>query len=43
MSKRSIAEVTEPSGEKTPIQMLHDRVLVAVDQDPGSGGRAAGS
>ena len=29
MSKRSIAEVTEASGEKTPIQMLHDRVLVA--------------
>ena len=35
MSKRSIAEVTEPTGEKTPIQMLHDRILVAVDQEPG--------
>ena len=35
MSKRSVAEVTEPTGEKTPIQMLHDRVLVAVDLDPG--------
>lgn len=35
MTKRSIAEVTEPTGEKTPIQMLHDRVLVAVDLDPG--------
>ncbi len=35
MSKRSVAEVTEPTGEKTPIQMLHDRVLVAVDQDLG--------
>ncbi len=35
MSKRTVAEVTEPTGEKTPIQMLHDRVLVAVDLDPG--------
>ena len=35
VSKRSIPEVTEPTGEKTPIQMLHDRVLVAVDQEPG--------
>jgi chaperonin GroES len=35
VSKRSIAEVTEPTGEKTPIQMLHDRILVAVDQEPG--------
>ena len=34
MSKR-VAEVTEPTGEKTPIRMLHDRVLVAVDLDPG--------
>ena len=33
--RRGVAEVTEPSGEKTPIRMLHDRVLVAVDQDPG--------
>jgi chaperonin GroES len=32
---RSVAEVTEPTGEKTPIRMLHDRVLVAVDIDPG--------
>ena len=35
MSRRSVAEVTEPTGEKTPIRMLHDRLLVAVDQDPG--------
>ena len=34
MTKR-VAEVTEPTGEKTPIRMLHDRVLVAVDLDPG--------
>ena len=32
---KSVAEVTEPTGEKTPIRMLHDRVLVAVDADPG--------
>jgi chaperonin GroES len=34
MSK-DIAAVTVPSGERTPIRMLHDRVLVAVDVDPG--------
>ena len=34
MSK-SIAQVTEPTGEKTPIRMLHDRVLVAVDVEQG--------
>lgn len=34
MSK-GVTEVTEPTGEKTPIRMLHDRVLVAVDLDPG--------
>jgi chaperonin GroES len=32
VSKASIASVTEPSGEKTPIVMLHDRMLVAVGQ-----------
>ena len=32
---RGTAEVAEPTGEKTPIRMLHDRVLVAVDRDPG--------
>ena len=32
---KGVAEVTEPTGEKTPIRMLHDRVLVAVDLDPG--------
>lgn len=35
MSRSSIAAVTEPSGEKTPIRMLHDRVLVATDGDEG--------
>jgi len=30
-----IAEVPRPTGEKAPIRMLHDRVLVAVDLDPG--------
>ena len=36
MSKRERSP-RSPSraGEKTPIQMLHDRVLVAVDRDPG--------
>jgi chaperonin GroES len=32
---KGVAEVTVPTGEKTPIRMLHDRVLVAVDLDPG--------
>ena len=35
MAKRSIAAVTEPSGEKTPIVMLHDRVLVSIDKEDG--------
>jgi chaperonin GroES len=35
VSKRDVTEVTESSGEKTPIRMLHDRVLVAVDQEQG--------
>jgi chaperonin GroES len=35
VSRSTIAEVTEPTGEKTPIRMLHDRVLVAVDNEPG--------
>jgi len=35
VTTRGIAEVTEPTGEKTPIRMLHDRVLVAVDLEPG--------
>ena len=30
-----MAEVTQPTGEKTPIRMLHDRVLVAVDIEQG--------
>ncbi len=30
---KAVTEVTE--AEKTPIRMLHDRVLVAVDRDPG--------
>jgi chaperonin GroES len=34
MSK-DIAAATVPNGERTPIRMLHDRVLVAVDLDPG--------
>ena len=34
MSK-NIPEVTESTGEKTPIRMLHDRVLVAVDIEQG--------
>jgi chaperonin GroES len=33
--RSSISGVTQLSGEKTPIVMLHDRVLVAVDLDPG--------
>ncbi len=32
---KGIAEVTEATGEKTPIRMLHDRVLVAVDNAQG--------
>jgi chaperonin GroES len=32
---RATGQVTQPTGEKTPIRMLHDRVLVAVDIDPG--------
>ena len=32
---KGITEVTEPTGEKTPIRMLHDRVLVAVDAEQG--------
>jgi len=27
--------VSEPVGDKTPIRMLHDRILVQVDQDAG--------
>lgn len=34
MSKGA-SEVTQPTGEKTPIRMLHDRVLVAVDSEQG--------
>ncbi len=30
-----MAEVTGAAGEKTPIRMLHDRVLVAVDSEEG--------
>jgi chaperonin GroES len=32
---RGAAQVTQPTGEKTPIRMLHDRVLVAVDIEQG--------
>jgi chaperonin GroES len=32
---KGVAQVTEPTGEKTPIRMLHDRVLVAVDKEQG--------
>ncbi len=35
MSKRGVSEVTGVSGEKTPIRMLHDRVLVAVASEQG--------
>lgn len=35
MSSRGIAAVTETTGERTPIRMLHDRVLVAVDAEEG--------
>ncbi len=38
MSRRPLGplgEVPEPTGEKAPIRMLHDRVLVAVDQAEG--------
>jgi chaperonin GroES len=35
VSKAGIASVTEASGEKTPIVMLHDRLLVAVDTEQG--------
>lgn len=31
----SVAQVPQPGGEKTPIRMLHDRILVAVDSEPG--------
>ncbi len=33
--KGNFTAVTEPSGEKAPIVMLHDRVLVAVDKEEG--------
>lgn len=39
MSKRTTgstgASTPSASGEKTPIRMLHDRVLVALDREPG--------
>jgi chaperonin GroES len=35
VSKASVASVTEASGEKTPIVMLHDRLLVAIDTEQG--------
>ena len=35
MSKRGTASAPGAGGEKTPIRMLHDRVLVALDREPG--------
>jgi chaperonin GroES len=34
-SKRTTAARPEAAGDKTPIRMLHDRVLVALDREPG--------
>ena len=34
MSKRAASEPVS-GGDKTPIRMLHDRVLVALDREPG--------
>jgi chaperonin GroES len=33
--KVSTASAPDPDGEKTPIRMLHDRVLVALDKEAG--------
>lgn len=35
MSKKNTAPTVADSGVRTPIRMLHDRVLVAVDSEPG--------
>ncbi len=35
MPKRSTASAPDASGEKTPIRMLHDRILVALDKEAG--------
>lgn len=36
MSKRATpASAPDPTGERTPIRMLHDRVLVALDKEAG--------
>ncbi len=35
MSKRTTASPRDAAGEKTPIRMLHDRVLVALDKEAG--------
>lgn len=35
MSKRTTASATDASGDRTPIRMLHDRVLVALDKEAG--------
>jgi chaperonin GroES len=31
----TVAQVPQPGDEKTPIRMLHDRILVALDSEPG--------
>ena len=35
MSKRTTSAAVPVAAEKTPIRMLHDRVLVALDREPG--------
>ena len=35
MTKRPSASAPSTPGDKTPIRMLHDRVLVALDREPG--------
>lgn len=35
MPKRGTATAPDASGDKTPIRMLHDRVLVALDKEAG--------
>jgi chaperonin GroES len=35
VTKRATASARGADGEKTPIRMLHDRVLVALDREPG--------
>jgi len=35
VTRRTTASAPVPGGEKTPIRMLHDRVLVALDRESG--------